>query len=130
MSEMHEFESLFYQIRNSTEPKKSNEVKDLTNFLRYNTVKKDLTDAKCLCKVSKYQLDSVDIAFLSKASADRGYHSDIIPMRPSFQKQSSSIRSRIQESVIHKTNPEELVKGWKKLISCLSKKMTTIRRHG
>ena len=43
-SSMHEFESLFYKIRNSAEPKKSNEVKDLTNFLRYNSVQPSLAD--------------------------------------------------------------------------------------
>ena len=46
MSEMHEFESLFYQIRNSTEPKKSNEVKDLTNFLRYNIISEKIFESK------------------------------------------------------------------------------------
>ena len=44
MTEMHEFESLFYKIRNSAEPKKSNDVKDLTNFLRYNSVQPSLAD--------------------------------------------------------------------------------------
>ena len=33
---LHEFESLFYEIRNSKQPRKPDEVKDLTNFYKYN----------------------------------------------------------------------------------------------
>jgi hypothetical protein len=38
---MHELESLFREIRNSKEPQKSNEVKDLTNFYRYHPAMKN-----------------------------------------------------------------------------------------
>jgi len=63
MTEMHEFESLFYKIRNSAEPKKSNDVKDLTNFLRYNSVQPSFADqGYSVLIISKPRSSQEDVA--------------------------------------------------------------------